>query len=151
MNAFAQKLPRRNELSSLRHCLQRIQILNSLKDEELDKMLAVMKKRIVPAGVTVYRQGDKADAFYLVASGRLSVWQRNGFQSGVIASVRDGQYFGDNSLLHDSRHSCSVVAETHSELYVLYKADFEAILMANQRIADAIKAHVSEIRTGTHG
>jgi len=143
--------PQRSETRKLYDCLQGLHFLHRLKVEELEKLLAVMKKRAVPAGATVYRQGDKADAFFLVSSGSLAVWHRSGFRSLKVAELGPEQYFGDNSLLSESKHASSVVAQTHCELYVLYKDDFERILMANHEIAAAIRAHRARIKAGPRG
>jgi NTE family protein len=135
-----------HEANKLCDCLQGMHFLHRLKPDELEKLLAAMKKRVVPAGAAVYRQGDKAEALYLVASGNLGVWQRLGFKSRKVAGLHKDEYFGDNSLLGAGRHGSSVVAETDCQLYVLYREDFERLLMSNRDIADAVKAHVSQVR-----
>jgi CRP-like cAMP-binding protein len=151
MNASLKPQTQRSEARKLYDCLQGLHFLHRLKMEELEMLLAAMKKRSVPAGATVYKQGDKADAFFLISSGRLGVWQRSGFKTRKVAALGEEQYFGDNSLLSDTRHSSSVVAETNCELYVLYKNDFERILLGNHEIAAAIKAHIALIKGGGQG
>jgi CRP-like cAMP-binding protein len=132
-------------------CLQGLHFLHRLKLDELEQLLASMKRRKVSAGSTVYAQGERADAFFLVVEGRLEVLQRVGFWQRQVAVIGEGQYFGDNSLLGGDRHSSSVVAETDCDLFVLYKGDFDRILMANAEISTKIRAHRASLAGQTAG
>ncbi len=130
----------RQEVRKLRDCLQEVDFLYQLKLEELDKLMAAMKKRRYPAGHDVIRQGERGDAFYLIASGRLSVWVKG----KQVATRYPGEFFGEGALVNDAPRSATVRTEAETELYILHKDEFNKILMANPGIAASIKSHMSQ-------
>ena len=130
------------EVRKLRDCLRGVQFLYELKIDELDKLMGALKRRKYPAGAVVIQQGDKGDAFYLVGSGKVSVWDKK----KQLKIIYPEQYFGESALVTDAPRSATVKTEEPTELYILYKEDFKKILMANPNIAASIKAHVAKIK-----
>ena len=132
----------KTEARKFRDCLQSVNFLYQLKLNEVVKLLDVMKRRLYPAGQTIIKQGEKGDAFYLIASGKVSVWVDN----APVTSRYPGEFFGESALVTESPRSATVKAVEETELYVLYKDDFQKILMANPSIASSIKAHVVKLK-----
>jgi CRP-like cAMP-binding protein len=126
-------------------CLQSLHFLHRFSFEQLEQLLAALRRRKVSAGMAVYRQGEFADAFFFVGTGRLGVWQKRYFRQSKVALIGPEEFFGENSLLGQAPRSSSVIAETDCELFVLYKRDFEQILMANGEVAAKILAHRASI------
>jgi cAMP-dependent protein kinase regulator len=125
----------KNQVRKLRDTLQKVDFLYALKVEELDHLMAALKKRKVPAGMVVIKQGEPGDAFFMIAAGKVSVWDG----AKQITSRYEGEFFGESALVTDSPRSATVKAEKDCELYVLYKEDFNRILMHNANIAQAIR------------
>ncbi len=135
----------RLEVRKLRDCLHGVDFLYSLKLEELDKLMGAMRKRRYPAGHEVIRQGEKGDAFYLISSGKVSVW----VHGKQVKTLYPEEYFGESALVTNSPRSATVKTEAETQLYILYQDDFNRILMTNPAIAATIKAHVARIRSGS--
>ena len=125
----------KSQVRKLRDTLQKVDFLYALKVEELDHLMGALKKRKVPAGAVIIKQGDPGDAFFMIASGKVSVWDH----AKQITSRYEGEFFGESALVTDSPRSATVKAEKDTELYVLYKEDFNKILMHNANIAQAIR------------
>jgi trk system potassium uptake protein TrkA len=130
------------EVRKLRDCLRGVQFLYELKIDELDKLMGALKRRRYVAGATVIKQGDPGDAFYLVASGKVSVWVKE----KQVKVILPDQYFGESALVTEAPRSATIKTEEATELYVLYKEDFKKILMANPAIAASIKERVAKIK-----
>ncbi|HTB23159.1 MAG TPA: cyclic nucleotide-binding domain-containing protein [bacterium] len=130
----------------LRDCLQGVDFLYQLKVDELDKLMGAMKKRRYPAGFTVIKQGDIGDAFYMIASGKVSV----AVKGKQVKILQADEYFGESALVTEAPRNATVTTETETELYILYKKDFKNILMQNPSIAAAIKEHVAKIKMENH-
>ena len=138
-----------DDIRRLRECLQATLFLDRLKMPELEKLMAAMKKQHIPAGLTVFKQGAKADTFYLVSQGRLSFWVNKGKENRKVTELHPKDYFGETALISDAPRSATVKAETDCDLFLLHKADFKKILMANPWIAEEINAnmaHKTEIK-----
>ncbi len=132
-----------DDIRRLRECLQAILFLDRLKIPELEKLMSAMKKQHVPAGLTVFRQGDPGDVFYLVAKGRLSFWVKAGGGDKKLTELLPLDYFGETALINDEPRSATVKAETDCDLFLLRKGDFKDILMANPWIAGEIQASMA--------
>lgn len=136
-----------SEVRKLRNVLQGVDFFTRLKLEELETLVEHLKKRTVPRGHLIIQQGDKnVDAFYMIAAGRCTVWIKKGGSMAKVADLGAENYFGERALITDEPRAATVRAETVSELYVLYKEDFNAILMKNPGIAQELKFHVAQYK-----
>lgn len=136
-----------SEVRKLRNVLQGVDFFTRLKLEELETLVEHLKKRTVPKGTLVIQQGDKnADAFYMVATGRCTVWIKKGLQMNKVADLGPESYFGERALITEEPRAATVRAEAPSELYVLYRDDFRNILMKNPGIAQELKFHVAQYK-----
>src|SRR5580658_4082261 len=131
-----------DDVRRLRECLQGTFFLERLKMPELEKLMSAMKKLRVPAGFTIFKQGERGDTFYLVSRGRLSFWVRKGLIEKKATELQPLDYFGETALISDAPRSATVKAETECDLFLLRKADFTEILMANPWIAGEIRAQM---------
>lgn len=122
-------------MRKLRDTLQKVDFLYQLKLDEMDPLINALKKRSCPAGYTVIKEGDPGDAFYMIANGEVEVSAKG----KVVTARKAGEFFGESALVNQSPRSATVITKTATELYVLYKDDFNKILMANPGIAASIK------------
>ena len=132
-----------DDIRRLRDCLQGTFFLERLKMPELEKLMSAMKKIHIPPGFTVFKQGDPGDTFFLVSKGKLSFWVRKGFSEKKVTELLPLDYFGETALISDAPRSATVKAETECDLFLLHKADFTEILMANPWIAEEIRAQMA--------
>lgn len=130
--------------------LRGVDFLNNLKVNEVDRLISVMSKRKYPAGATVIKQGDSGNEFFIVASGKLSVWVKKVFKNPVqIATQLPGKYFGEMALVSNHPRMATIKTEMPTELYVLKKEDFDRILMSNPAIAASINRVILQRKTNS--
>ena len=136
-----------SEVRKLRRVLQGVDFFNRLKLEELELLVEHLQKKSVGRGAILITQGDpNADAFYMVASGRCTAWVKKGGQMVKASDLGADHYFGERALVTEEPRAATVRAETACELYVLYKTDFNNILMKNPGIAQEIKFHIAQYK-----
>lgn len=123
----------------LRRVLQQAYFLQSMGPNELDKLMISLKPMRVFKGYEIIKQGDPGDAFYLIASGRVSVYVNKGEFRTKVAELGADKYFGEIALISNEPRTATVMAEGLTELFVLQKSDFQNILMKNPNIAAKIK------------
>jgi ABC-type lipoprotein export system ATPase subunit/CRP-like cAMP-binding protein len=86
-------------------------------------------------GEIIIREGDIADRFYLLTSGRVDVFQaRHGDK--VVARLSSGQYFGEIGLRRGGRHIATVRAavdsQTGVEVVAIHRDLFNELLVESQ-------------------
>lgn len=79
-------------------------------------------------GEVLFRQGDPADNFYFVHSGKVRVTQRIRSGERELAVLVPGDYFGEGALLTRNPRSATVTGATDSTLLRLDHADFEKLI-----------------------
>jgi len=128
-----------DDMSKLRSILQKVDFFYSLNFAELDMLIKALKKRKIAAGAEIIKQGAPGDAFYMIASGSVSVHSKKGMSTKKVASLSSGDFFGEMALVTAEPRNATVIADEASELFVLYSKDFKKILMSNPKIAAIIK------------
>ena len=79
----------------------------------------------IPAGQTVFREGDRGDHLYYIVSGEYDVLVDT---ARVSFLTPDDLFMGEMSFLLDNRRSATVVARTPGRLIKLSKKDFVAAI-----------------------
>lgn len=123
----------------LRRVLQQAYFLQSMTVRELDKFMSALRAIRVFKGYEIIRQGDPGDAFYLIATGVVSVWVDKKGKRVKVAELGPDKYFGEMALITNEPRTATVVAERLTELFVLEKSNFDLMLMKNPSIAHKIK------------
>ena len=103
--------------------------------------LEVALQRLVPvpasAGSVVIREGDPADRFYIIESGRFVVDQRDpgtGLQRRLRV-MTPGDVFGELGLMNNAPRSATVTAEIDGRLLALDGPDFLELLNAGPDVS----------------
>lgn len=103
-------------------------LLRGLSDEDFRRALSQMRTVLVPAGETLFREGEPADSLFLVNSGRLQVLrQPRGASPVVIGELRPGDAIGDVSLLCGGARTATVAALRDAELVELSREAYSAL------------------------
>jgi CRP-like cAMP-binding protein len=93
-----------------------------------------------PAGSVVYETGAPSEGLYIVVSGGVRVLEA-GRELAVLGA---GDFFGELSLLLGSDHQRDVQATEDSELMVVPRERFEALLADNPELAERIRQRAEE-------
>ena len=94
-------------------------IFDGLPPARLEAAARALVPVAVDAGEVVVRQGDPADRFYLVDSGRLRVTQARDGVEVPLRELEPGAVFGEIGLLRHVPRTASVIALSPAVLYAL--------------------------------
>ena len=100
--------------------LQGVSFFASLPEPTLERLAAAAERAQVSAEADVVTQGDAGDRFYIVADGELGVT----VDGAEVATLHDGDHFGEIALLRDVPRTATVRARRDSTLLVLDRDDF---------------------------
>ena len=109
----------------------------------IQHMFMRLQELPVRAGQVVINQGDDGDYYYIISHGRCKVTRESTNGASVtLAHLSDGDAFGEEALLSDSKRNATITMETDGLLMRLSKEDFEELLkapMLNEVDLDAAK------------
>jgi putative ABC transport system ATP-binding protein len=119
-------------------------VFADLRADELTRIAGEVLAERFSAGACVVRQGDAADTFYMIRSGKLEVEIEEG---GVRRSVRfmgPGEFFGEIALIKGGPRTATVTAREPSELLSLRKDTFRAAMEASDSFEQELRRLVFE-------
>ncbi len=105
-------------------------VFRRLPLEMVESAFHKMRCQKVKAGEYVIKQGDAADAYYIIAEGDAEVYQIGLYDDAPqkIAEITEGDAFGCEALISGSARNESVKMLTDGEVLVLDKEAFEELV-----------------------
>jgi hypothetical protein len=105
--------------------LQAADLFGGLSDSEAAIMESCLERVEAVAGNVLVRQGDTADALYLIEEGTAEVVRRPPRGDGhVVAELGAGDYFGEIAIITGGKRIADVVASTPMVLRRLSQEDY---------------------------
>lgn len=105
---------RRAQLTPVIGLLERCDLIEHVADGDLTQLASAARPVAVFAGAVVVGEGEAADAFFVVVSGRLTVASRA--TSTPIPDLVAGDYFGEIGLIEKVPRTATVTAGSDVEL-----------------------------------
>jgi CRP-like cAMP-binding protein len=120
-----------------------------LPEEERAALMQRFVPRHVDAGTAIIREGEAGGGLYLIVLGTVDITRRpdGGRRVVPLATLGEGAYFGEMSLLSGGKASATVTAAGPVELAQLSPRDFYEIVAAYPVIWDELRreAHRREL------
>ncbi len=124
--------------------LARVGILAPLVDAERAHIADGLRHVVFGAGETILRAGDAGDSLFIIRSGHVSVRICVDDLEKDVATLAEGEFFGEMSLLTGEPRRATVVAKSDTECYVIDRALFQQLLQRNATLAEEIGKLLSE-------
>jgi CRP-like cAMP-binding protein len=104
--------------------LRRVPLFAGLSRRDLERLGSIADELDLPAGRTLIKEGTRGREFFTLVEGEARV-AKNGRK---VATMRDGDFFGEIALVTDVPRTTTVTAETPVRLLVMTKRDFQRLL-----------------------
>ena len=125
--------------------LRRLPLLRDVDEALLTELAGLFGTEHYAEGREVIVQGDPGDRFYLVARGRLEVFNVDATgSSNLVATLGDGDYFGEVALLHNVPRTATVCTVTPSVLLSLSRGQFSRLLDRSPEVRERLIARLTE-------
>jgi len=118
----------------LTEMLSKVPIFASLQEAQIEQLARTLTPELFPPGERIISAGEQGDRMYFIASGVVD----------VLVGVRPirlkaGDFFGEMALLTDKPRNADVISAGYTNLLVLKRRDFDALLKAHSGMRETIE------------
>lgn len=116
-------------------------LFENMTDEERDAVVSQMVLETFDEDEIVIREGDLGSSLYVIVSGDVKVFGKNPKGEAVyLANLRDGDFFGEVSVLTGRPRTATISAAARSELLRLDKEKLDTIIEKHPRVREILEA-----------
>ncbi|HTY60403.1 MAG TPA: cyclic nucleotide-binding domain-containing protein [Bacteroidota bacterium] len=109
-----------------RDIIQKVPFFKGAGDDLIREIALVMQPVVYTPGDVVFRQGEPGADMFFISRGHCEVIGPDG--RSVVATLREGDFFGEIALLEHRPRTASVRAATYCDLYRLDKESFDRVI-----------------------
>lgn len=115
--------------------LKKVPLFGDLSDSQLDTLVNAGIVKHYAKGALIVRQSDTGNTFYIVVSGQVKVVLLSEDGKEIVLSLlKDGDFFGELSLLDDEPRSASVIVLKDATLFLITRAQFYKLMTTHAGI-----------------
>ena len=94
----------------------------------LRKAHSLFQVEIYQAGEVIFKEGDPGECAYFIQSGEVEVLRRTDGRDKQVAVLKDGEYFGEMSLLSPNPRNATVKARSVTIVGIVGKDNFLSMM-----------------------
>ncbi len=132
------------------HLLSQIPLFESMQEADLEVLANKLSSRSFAEGDVIFAQGEVGDRMYLIEEGAVDIVAGSGAQRVTLASLFNGQYFGELSLLDAAPRSAAAVAARQTLALVLAREGFVEFVRGRPAASLAIMHELAERMRATN-
>ncbi len=127
---------RANELAGIQDQLRAVDFLAVLDAQALHLLAQQAQTRVYLPGELVVREGEPGEELFVIINGEADVVIKTGDQTTPVATLKNGQFFGEMSLLTGAPRSATVQAKSQLTVTVIGKPAMSQVLSRSPGLAD---------------
>lgn len=133
------------DVRSAAQSLASIPLFGGLDEAALESVGRALRTRRFRRGEVVFHVGDPGDALFIVASGgvKITIPSEAGDEA-ILATLRQGDFFGELALLDGAPRSATATALESTETLVLPRERFRELIDTEAAIRDALFAGLAK-------
>ena len=112
--------------------LSRVPIFKNLTRRELISIDRILHRRQYIQNEVIFRQGEPGMGLYVVQSGTVGIVLEPGNQ--LVFEMRDGDFFGEVTLLDEGPRTATAIAKTNCVLLGFFQSDLLNLIDRNPRL-----------------
>lgn len=125
-------------LESSLDLLRRLPLLEPLSNEEREILAQRADIRTFAAGTMIVRQGARGSSLYAVLAGRVAVYVNHKGVRTNVATIEEGDVFGEMALMTGERRSADVQADGDCTVLEISRADFLPVMTRRPALVVAL-------------
>jgi hypothetical protein len=121
--------------------LRSLAIFEGLGDGELRKIARLFTQKLVQPGEKVFAKGDSGNEAYVVMRGEIDILLDE--RAKPVASMRNGQIFGEQAFLDSTARVASAVASQASIVLVIQRAAFNKLVQNEPHLGMLVMRNIA--------
>ncbi len=127
--------------------LRRLPVFRDCDADILNRLAGKFTSLNVPMGGTLINKGDEGDKFYIVAEGKMSIWDTGDHGNKIrLALLSKGDHVGEMALTSGEPRMANVEAVTPCVLLALDRGEFNSLLDETNGLREQIEKTIAERR-----
>ena len=122
--------------------LRQMPLFREISSDALLQLSTALVAVHVNAQTSVIVKGDEGNEMFIIVHGVVEVVVPVDDEDLIVATLSDGQFFGEIALVQNIRRTASVVTVTDCDFFVLPKADFLVIAQRFVEFASVVEKEV---------
>ncbi|VDB00619.1 cAMP-binding proteins - catabolite gene activator and regulatory subunit of cAMP-dependent protein kinases [Olavius algarvensis spirochete endosymbiont] len=128
--------------------ISKLDIFSSLDARELRKIQRFLKELRVPAGETIFREGDEGLLMYVILSGTVSISIKTADGEEVeVSRICEGSFFGEMSILEKTVRSATCRALDSCHMLSLDWKGFRTLMIRQPKASIKVIQHMLNTAT----
>ena len=133
-------------MSDVAAFLASVPLLEGIPEPELEDLAGLVRRRVVPAGHLLWRQGQEALAMLIIVEGHVSVsLSLPGDRRVEVDSLGRGEVLGEIPLLDGGRHSADARTTEPATVLQLSRADFASLVSRRHPTSFILKRRIAGV------
>ena len=145
-SSFIEELPEGLRAEASLHfrkeVIEQVSLFDEAPAEFILDIAPFLRERIVAPGDYVFRAGDLGKDMYLIARGKVGVYTPDELK--LLATLQEGDYFGEIALFKEIPRTATVKAESYCDIYSLTKKTLDVAFQKYPSIAEVVRAKAEQ-------
>ncbi|MDZ7291095.1 MAG: cyclic nucleotide-binding domain-containing protein [candidate division KSB1 bacterium] len=117
--------------------LRLVPLFANMSDGELREFEKLIHRRTFKANETIFWEGEPGVGMYIIQRGTVAIFKHApGEGREELATLRNGEFFGELALLDESPRSATAVAKEPSDIIGLFRPDLFELLERKPRLGN---------------
>ncbi|MCH8069610.1 MAG: cyclic nucleotide-binding domain-containing protein [Candidatus Marinimicrobia bacterium] len=126
--------------------LKKVPVFEGLEPKELSEIEKLIHHRTYKPDEVVFRRNAPGEGMYIILRGKVDILTESGEgTSSVVASLKEGDFFGDLSLLDKEPRSATALAKDHTTLLGFFRPDLTALLKRKPQLGVKILMNLAAV------
>ncbi|MFO7447265.1 MAG: cyclic nucleotide-binding domain-containing protein [Ignavibacteriaceae bacterium] len=114
--------------SELETTLLSVPLFEQLTNKDISLLSTIIHNRSYVAGEYIFYQGDPGIGLYIIREGEVIVRRNVEGEIVSLATLKEGDFFGELALLDGEKRSASAIAKTDVRVAVIFKPDLDEFI-----------------------
>jgi small-conductance mechanosensitive channel/CRP-like cAMP-binding protein len=128
--------------------LSATEIFSPLNADELSQLVCASRSHTYAPGETIIRAGDEGDSMFVVHHGNVAVQVNDNGQPRTVATLGEGDFFGEMALFTGEPRSAHVVAAEETEVLEIGHEAMKSVFDSNPHLAETLGQTIAHRRAG---